>query len=103
MADNTIKINTVEGRVKGGVKSRRVVAYVVLSIACFFCLIWFYILIINATRSKGELTRGFTPIPSTHLIENLKNALTGTQPILRGMLNSIIVSVCTAGLCVYFS
>ena len=104
MADNNkIKIDMVEGKVKGGVKSRRVVAYVVLSIACFFCLIWFYILIINATRSKGELTKGFTPIPSTHLIENLHNALTGTQPILRGMLNSIIVSVSTAGLCVYFS
>ena len=100
---NTIKVEMIEGKVKGGVKSRRVVAYVVLSIACFFCLIWFYILIINATRSKGELTKGFTPIPSTHLIENLHNALTGTQPILRGMLNSIIVSVCTAGLCVYFS
>ena len=101
MAD--IKINTVEERVKGNVKSRRAVAYVVLSIACFFCLIWFYILIVNATRSKGELTKGFTPIPSTHLIENLKNALTGTQPILRGMINSIIVSVSTAALCVYFS
>ncbi len=101
MAD--IKINTVEERVKGNVKSRRTIAYIVLSVACFFCLIWFYILIVNATRSKGELTRGFTPIPSTHLIENLKNALTGTQPILRGMINSIIVSVSTAALCVYFS
>ena len=101
MAD--IKINTVEERVKGGVKSRRAIAYVVLSIACFFCLIWFYILIINATRSKGELTRGFTPIPSTHLFENLHNALTGTQPILRGMINSVIVSISTAALCVYFS
>ena len=101
MAD--MQINVVEERVKGGVKSRRAVAYVVLSIACFFCLIWFYILIINATRSKGELTRGFTPIPSTHLFENLKNALTGTQPILRGMINSVIVSVSTAALCVYFS
>ena len=90
MAD--MQINMVEERVKGNVKSRRAVAYVVLSIACFFCLIWFYILIINATRSKGELTKGFTPIPSTHLIENLHNALTGTQPILNGMLNSVIVS-----------
>ncbi|MBR3307876.1 MAG: carbohydrate ABC transporter permease [Lachnospiraceae bacterium] len=98
-----MQVNMVEEKQKGGVKARRAVAYVVLTIACIFCLIWFYILLINATRSKGELTKGFTPIPSVHLFENLKNALTGTQPILRGMINSLIVSVSTAALSVYFS
>ena len=101
MAD--MQVNMINEKTKGGVKSRRAVAYVVLSIACVFCLIWFYILIINATRSKGELTKGFTPIPSTHLIENLHNALNGTQPILKGMINSIIVAACNSSLCVYFS
>ena len=55
--------------------ARRAIAYAVLILVSLLCLIWFYILFINATRSKGELTRGFTPIPSTHLIENLKNGV----------------------------
>ena len=101
MAD--MQVNMINEKTKGGVKSRRAVAYVVLGIACVFCLIWFYILIINATRSKGELTKGFTPIPSTHLIENLHNALNGTQPILKGMFNSIFVAAMSSALGVYFS
>ena len=98
-----IHVNTLQDKTKGGVKSRRAFAYVLLSIACVFCLIWFYILIINATRSKGELTKGFTPIPSTHLFENLHNALHGTQPILKGMFNSIFVAAMSSALSVYFS
>ena len=75
-----------------------------LILVSLLCLIWFYILFINATRSKGELTRGFTPIPSTHLIENLKNGVFhGTLPFVRGMLNSLFVAGCSAVLCTYFS
>ena len=86
-----------------GVHARKIIAYIVLILITFFCLIWFYILFINATRSNGELTRGFSPIPSTHLIENWTNLIHGTLPVVKGMLNSIFVSVCSAALCVYFS
>lgn len=34
-----------------------------------FCLFWFYIMFINATRSNGELQSGFTAIPSTNLLK----------------------------------
>ena len=45
-----------EGLKKGlGIKARRGLAYVVLIVIRFFCLFWFYILFINATRSNGEL------------------------------------------------
>ncbi len=83
--------------------ARRALAYVVLIIISFFCLFWFYVLFINATRSNGELQRGFSALPSTHLLENWKNLVTGTLPVLRGMLNSLIVAACSAVLCVYFS
>lgn len=83
--------------------ARRAIAYVVLTVISFFCLIWFYILIINATRSNGELARGFTPIPSTHLLENWSNLIHGTLPVLYGMMNSVLVAACSALLCVYFS
>ena len=86
-----------------GIHARKTIAYAVLILITFFCLIWFYILFINATRSHGELTRGFTPIPSTFLIQNWTNLIHGTLPVVRGMLNSIFVSVCSATLCVYFS
>lgn len=86
-----------------GLHARRVIAYVVLTIITFFCLFWFYILFINATRSNGELQSGFTLAPSTHLVENWTNLVNGMLPIWNGMLNSLIVAVCSAALCVYFS
>ncbi len=86
-----------------GLHARRVIAYVVLCIITFFCLFWFYILFINATRSNGELQAGFTLAPSSHLWENWLNLIHGTLPVWRGMLNSLIVATCSAALCVYFS
>ena len=86
-----------------GIKGRRTIAYIVLAIISFFCLFWFYVLFINATRSHSELTRGFTAIPSTYLLENWKNIMQGTLPIWKGMLNSLLVSTLSGGLCVYFS
>ncbi|MCF2642033.1 carbohydrate ABC transporter permease [Roseburia hominis] len=86
-----------------GLHARRVIAYIVLGIITFFCLFWFYILFINATRSNGELQAGFTLLPSTHLVENWKNLLAGTLPVWSGMFNSLIISTCSAALCVYFS
>lgn len=88
----------------GGVKVRRAVCYIVLILISIFCLFWFYVLFINATRSNGELkTAGFSAIPSTHLIENFTNLFQGSIPVGRGMLNSFIVSTLTAVLSVYFS
>lgn len=85
------------------VKARRVLAYTVLIFIVFLCLFWFYILIINATRSNGELSRGFSPVPSTHLLKNWNNLLAGTLPVLQGMINSLIVAGCSALLSTYFS
>lgn len=96
---------TATGELKKGMglRTRRMVAYVALVIISFFCLFWFYILFVNATRSNGEMSKGFTPLPSTHLLENWNNLLAGTLPVWSGMINSIIVSTCSAALCVYFS
>ena len=74
------------------IKTRRLIAYIVLIFLTFLCLFWFYVLFINATRSNGELKKGFVPIPSTHLIENWKNLRAGILPVWQGMFNSMIVS-----------
>ena len=92
-----------EDKTRNTVHARRAVAYTVLIIISFLCLFWFYVLFINATRSNGELGKGFTAIPSTHLIENLTNLFTGTLPVLRGMLNSLIIAGLSAAACTYFS
>lgn len=86
-----------------GIKVRRFIAYAVFIFLTLLCLFWFYILLINTTRSHSHLTLGFTLLPSTNLFENLKNVLMGSQPILRGMLNSLIVAGLSAALGVYFS
>lgn len=86
-----------------GVKVRRIIAYVVLIFFAVLCLFWFYVLFINATRSHGEMTRGFTAIPSKHLITNFINVLNGSQPIILGMFNSMLISLLSAVLCTYFS
>lgn len=86
-----------------GVKVRRIIAYVVLIFFAVLCLFWFYVLFINATRSHGEMTRGFTAIPSKYLITNFINVLNGSQPIILGMFNSMLISLLSAILCTYFS
>ena len=96
-------MNTVNTRKGLSIKTRRIIAHTVLILITFLCLFWFYILIINATRSNGEMTRGFSPVPSTHLLQNWKNLLAGTLPVWSGMFNSIFVASFTAALSVYFS
>ena len=49
------------------------------------------------------MTRGFTMLPSTHILENWANLINGTIPIAKGFVNSLTVSVLTSVLCVYFS
>ena len=83
---------------------RTAIAYAVLIILTFLCLFFFYVLIINATRSHAELQKGFSALPGTHFLENLKNvANDGSFPMFRGIFNSLLVSICSAALCTYFS
>ncbi len=86
-----------------GIKARRVIAYISLIVITFFCLFWFYVLFVNATRSKGELAKGFTPIPSVHLIENWIGVINGTFPIVQGLINSALIATLSGLLGVYFS
>ena len=81
-----------------------VIAHIVLILLAFMCLFFFYILIINATRSHADLQKGFSALPGKYFLENLKNvANDGTFPMFRGILNSLIVSGSSAAICTYFS
>ena len=83
---------------------RTVIAHVVLVILSFLCLFFFYILVVNATRSHSDLQKGFSALPGGYLIKNfLSVANDGTFPMFKGILNSLIVSGCSAAICTYFS
>ena len=89
---------------KAGSQFRTVFAHIVLILLSFMCLFFFYVLIINATRPHGDLQKGFSALPGKYFLENLKNvANDGSFPMFRGILNSVIVSSCSAALCTYFS
>ncbi len=82
----------------------RALAYFFMIFFSVLCLFFFYMLIVNASRSNGELQAGFTLIPSSHFFENLNNAWHDASiNIPRGMLNSLLVSGACAILTTYFS
>ncbi len=83
---------------------KSVLVYAVLAVLSFLCLFFFYILIVNATRSHADLQKGFSALPGTHFLQNLKSvANDGTFPMFRGIINSLLVSGSTAAICTYFS
>ena len=86
-----------------GINSRRIIAYVVLVLISFLCLFWFYALFINATRSNGDLTRGFSLIPGTALIKNWTSMMHCALPIMSSMRNSLFVALTSSLLSSYFS
>lgn len=85
-------------------RGRSILAHTVLILLSFMCLFFFYVLIINATRSHADLQKGFSALSGKYFFTNLKNvANDGSFPMFRGILNSLIVSGCSAALCTYFS
>ena len=101
-----IQVNMQEDRKSAGghMRARRTVCYIVLGLVSLLCLFWFYVLFINSTRNNDQLmTAGFTLVPSKYLFVNLNNLFHGTQPVLTGLLNSVVVSGLTALVCTYFS
>lgn len=111
MASNSsMSLQIEDSKNTGGVKARRVVAYIVLVAISILCLFWFYVLFINSTRSHSELTSGFQALPNfknfkfvIQFFTNFKNLMAGTLPIWNGLLNSIIVAGSCALLSTYFS
>ncbi|MBQ5951664.1 MAG: carbohydrate ABC transporter permease [Lachnospiraceae bacterium] len=82
----------------------RVIVYAILIFLCALCLFFFYLMIINATRSNAQLATGFTLLPKENFFKNLVNAWTDTSiNIPRGMLNSLIIALSSAVLTTYFS
>ena len=84
--------------------ARRAWCYLVLVLISFLCLFFFYVLIINSTRTHFEIQKGFSLMPGKSIITNFRNVLTDANiPVISGIRNSLLVSACSAALSVYFS
>lgn len=87
-----------------GLHIHRAVCYIVLTFFSLLCLFFFYLLIINATRSHPEILRGLSFLPGGSFITNFQNALASPSiSIVSGIINSLIIAVSSALLSVYFS
>ena len=85
-------------------KLKKAVVYTVLSLLVFLCLFFFYCLVINATRSHPEISKGFSFIPGKSFTTNLFNVLHNENlQVLQGTLNSLIIAGSSAALSVYVS
>ncbi|MDA3730891.1 carbohydrate ABC transporter permease [Niameybacter massiliensis] len=82
----------------------RMVCYIVLALLTFLSLFFFYMLVINATRSNSSIQQGFSFVPGGSFMANLRNVL-GNQnlPVLSGIFNSLFVSAVSAICSIYFS
>ena len=90
------------GRVKLTVL--RIIVYAILIFLCVLCLFFFYLMIVNASRSNAQLATGFTLLPKENFIKNLVNAWNDTSiNIPRGMVNSLFIALTSAVVTTYFS
>ena len=84
--------------------ARTVIAYIVLIILTFLCLFFFYILLINCTRSHAQIQHGFSFFPGSSFAKNFNNVMHDAKlPVVSGIKNSLIVSGLAAALATYFS
>lgn len=71
---------------------KKSILYIALVALGLVCLLPFWMMMVNATRSGVEITRSFTLIPSTHLKENWV-ALFDYVNLFRGFGNSLLVAI----------
>lgn len=80
------------------------ICYAVLIFLTILCILPFFMLVMNSTRMHMEIMKGFSFLPGTSFMTNLKNLLTDDNiPIVRALLNSIFISSCVALFTTYFS
>lgn len=83
----------------------RIVIYILLSVIALFCIVPFYIMFINSTRSSLQINHGVSLIPGKSIVQNWVN-LNNKQKepnLARIFSNSAIISVSVTILMSYFS
>lgn len=97
--------NDIAGRKnKAFLRLSRTICYIVLVLLTVLCLFSFYFLFVNASRPHSSIMSELSLVPSNYLFKNLKTLLADRNVlVLRGLVNSLIISSCAALLTSYFS
>mgnify|MGYP004443660689 CR=1 FL=1 len=106
--DGTVDVkdtHALNRKAKASLIVSKTFAYLFLILLSIMCLVFFYLLLVNSTKSQTELDGIFKPTFSTHFFENLKNALKTRDfiDVPTGLFNSFIVATGTTILTTYFS
>lgn len=104
--NQTVSISPVTASSRKSYSSRikilKVVLYTFLITLSIVSIIPFVMMIVNATRSNGEILRGFTLIPGKSLLVNY-DVLISYMDVWRGFANSLFVAMSVTLLNAYFS
>ena len=109
MSDN---MKSVYGNVKDNysfkIKLKSGILVVWFIILTIICLLPIYILVINATRSHTDIANGLSILPSDYLKKNWSTVFTKPEfklifSAFHGYKNSLIITVCSTFLTVFFS
>lgn len=83
-------------------KFKKILIYLALTILGILCMLPFYMMLINATRSSNEIITGFSLIPGAAIADNWR-VMSENFNVFRGLFNSLFVSVSITFLSGYFS
>lgn len=93
----------------------RVAIYVLLAVLTLLCVVPFYVMFVNATRTNNEIFAGLSLLPGNATVENIQTLIlgkimdvaAGTRKeginVPQGFLNSAIIAVSATFLSGYFS
>jgi multiple sugar transport system permease protein len=77
------------------------IQYFLLILLSVICIIPFYIMIINSTRTNAQISVAVSFLPGTNLIQNIKS-LNKTISMMVSLKNSILISLPSTLLSGYF-
>jgi len=79
-----------------------ILMYIFLFVLALICIVPFYMMIINSTRSNVEISQGIYLTPGNQLLENYR-IIQGKVDIWRGFVSSVIIALPAVLLSAFFS
>lgn len=87
---------------KSPISIKKVASYILLILLSLICIVPFYIMIIDATHTNGEIASKLWLLPGKSLLNNY-HRLVESVHIWRGFANSLFIAVSTTVVSGYFS
>ncbi len=107
MNAGTVNVKKAGKSYSAGVLRTKIIRYIVCILLCLISIMPFYIMIINSTRASADIQTGISLLPSDQFVGNFQKLLSRADgvgtPVLKAMLNSMVIAVPSTCLCVYFS